>query len=146
MNMKMDLVTSIKNFSTVFIPSTAWLTLEHGNYVLTSPSPMELRPTWSTDNSVMDLLIVNIDSIYQDLRALLQLTHLQHTIILIIGQPFSTVDRLNFGSCASSAHSSNSPGGWWHKNCFHINLNYNYGGPRGFVHLGSGWPSQALLK
>jgi len=53
----------------------------------------------------------------------------------ISGQPFSTVDRLNHGSCARRAHSSNSPGGWWYSHCYNINLNYNYGGSSGFMYL-----------
>ncbi|XP_065892818.1 ryncolin-1-like [Dysidea avara] len=44
----------------------------------------------------------------------------------INGQPFSTVDRLNYGTCARNGHGSNSPEGWWYRNYFHINLNYNY--------------------
>ena len=63
----------------------------------------------------------------------------------IIGQPFSTVDRLNFGSCARRAHGSNSPGGWWYYTCFYI-LNYNYGGPYGFVYLGSKWLTTIEMK
>ena len=64
----------------------------------------------------------------------------------IIGYPFSTVDRLNHGTCARIAHSSNSPGGWWYNNCFHINLNYNYGAPQGFVLLGSKWHFPSFIE
>ena len=52
------------------------------------------------------------------------------------GQPFSTYDKNNRGNyCAVSAHGSKAPGGWWYKNCFYINLNYNYdyGGSDGFI-------------
>ncbi|XP_065892819.1 ficolin-1-A-like [Dysidea avara] len=62
------------------------------------------------------------------------------------GQPFSTVDRLNYGTCARNGHGSNSPGGWWYKSCFHINLNYNYGGPDGFVYFGSKWQSPSFIE
>ena len=48
-------------------------------------------------------------------------------------QPFSTYDKNNHGSCAVNGHGSKAPGGWWFKNCFFINLNYNYGGPSGFI-------------
>ena len=66
----------------------------------------------------------------------------------IIGYPFSTVDRLNHGTCARIAHSSNSPGGWWYNNCFHINLNYNYDhvGSDGFIYLGSKWYSPSFIE
>ena len=30
------------------------------------------------------------------------------------GQPFSTYDKNNYGSCAISGHGSNTPGGWWY--------------------------------
>ena len=52
---------------------------------------------------------------------------------VLSGQPFSTYDRNNYGICAVSGHGSTAPGGWWYKGCFYINLNYNYGGPLGFI-------------
>ena len=54
------------------------------------------------------------------------------------GQQFSTYDRDNdqrFNNCAFNGHGSTAPDGWWYNNCFHINLNYNYGGPSGFIYL-----------
>ena len=52
------------------------------------------------------------------------------------GRPFTTRDRdndANGGNCAIDGHGSTAPGGWWYKNCFYINLNYNYGGRQGFI-------------
>ena len=50
----------------------------------------------------------------------------------INGQQFSTYDRDNDewsnNNCAVNGHGSTAPGGWWYKNCFYINLNYNHGG------------------
>ena len=63
------------------------------------------------------------------------------------GKPFSTFDKSNFGSCAISAHSSKSPGGWWYRSCFYINLNYNYGGSRGFISFDrSTWFSPPFIE
>ena len=54
------------------------------------------------------------------------------------GQQFSTFDRENdlhrSVHCALKSHGSTAPGGWWYWACFHINLNYNYGAPHGFIH------------
>ena len=53
-------------------------------------------------------------------------------------QQFTTYDKDNDpwgGNCAVNGHGSTAPGGWWYKNCFYINLNYNYGGPYGFFWL-----------
>ena len=55
----------------------------------------------------------------------------------INGHQFSTYDRGH--SCAVRGHGSTAPGGWWHNNCFHINLNYNYGGPYGFIYIAGTW-------
>ena len=72
------------------------------------------------------------------------------TIHKLDGQPFSTVDRLNHGTCAQRAHGSNSPGGWWYKDCFHINPNYNfdYDGPYGFIYFRSpgGWLNPSFIE
>jgi len=62
------------------------------------------------------------------------------------GQPFSTVDRLNYGTCARSARGSNSPGGWWYHGCYLINLNFSYGGPQGFIRLGYKWYSPTFIE
>ena len=66
------------------------------------------------------------------------------------GQQFSTYDRDNDQSwsncCAVSVHGSTAPGGWWHRNCFRINLNYNYGGPRGFMLLAGTWYSPTFIE
>ena len=63
---------------------------------------------------------------------------------------FSTRDRDNdgwaYGNCAVSGHRSTAPGGWWHDNCFHINLNYNYGGPQGIMYLGGTWYSPTSIE
>ena len=62
------------------------------------------------------------------------------------GQPFSTYDRNNYGNCAVSGHGSTAPGGWWHRSCFLINLNYNYGGPYGFIYLARAWYSPPFIE
>ena len=55
------------------------------------------------------------------------------------GRPFSTYDNDNsYATCAVNGHST-TPGGWWFRSCFQINLNYNYGGPRGFIYLAYKW-------
>ena len=54
------------------------------------------------------------------------------------GQQFTTYDRDNdpwSDNCATSGHGSTAPGGWWYSFCFQANLNYNYGGPLGFIKL-----------
>ena len=61
------------------------------------------------------------------------------------GRPFSTYDR-HSTSCATRAHGSTAPGGWWYKNCFHINLNYNYGGGHGFVYLPNQWRNPKFIE
>ena len=65
------------------------------------------------------------------------------------GKQFSTYDRDNDrspGNCAVSGHGSTAPGGWWHRNCFLINLNYNYRGPRGFIYLAGTWYSPTFIE
>ena len=55
---------------------------------------------------------------------------------------FSTYDRDNDkwdGNCAVNGYGSTAPGGWWYNVCFYINLNYNYGGPSGFILLANTW-------
>ena len=64
------------------------------------------------------------------------------------GQQFSTRDRDNDNSrnhCALESHGSTAPGGWWHKNCFYINLNYNYGAPNGFIRFDK-WYSPQFIE
>jgi len=73
------------------------------------------------------------------------------TSVPLNGQPFTTRDRDNDRSsrnCAVDGHGTNATGGWWHNNCFYINLNYNYAGPRGFTYLGDKWyyPSFVEMK
>ena len=65
------------------------------------------------------------------------------------GQCFSTRDRdsdQSSGSCAINAHGSTAPGGWWYNNCFHINLNYNFGGRSGFIRLRSSWLNPTFIE
>jgi len=66
------------------------------------------------------------------------------------GQQFSTHDRDNDAwssvSCAVNGHTSKAPGGWWYKDCFTINLNYNYGGPYGFIKLAGTWYSPPFIE
>ena len=67
----------------------------------------------------------------------------------ITGQQFTTYDRDNDqwpDNCAANGHGSTAPGGWWHNNCFFINLNYNYGGPRGFIVLTGTWYSPPFIE
>ena len=60
-------------------------------------------------------------------------------------KPFKTLDQSQGSSCPIRGHDSTAPGGWWYRNCFHINLNYNFGGPRGFVHLDK-WYSPTFIE
>ena len=62
------------------------------------------------------------------------------------GQQFNTYDRDDNHNCAVSGHGSTAPGGWWHYNCFYINLNYNYGGPVGFIQLAGTWYSPIYIE
>ena len=67
----------------------------------------------------------------------------------INGQQFTTYDRDNdpwSDNCAISAHGSTAPGRWWHNNCFFINLNYNYGGPRRFIRLAGTWYTPRYIE
>ena len=70
------------------------------------------------------------------------------TTHLINGQQFSTRNRANDHDkdCAITAHGSTAPGGWWHYNCFHINLNYNHGGPLGFINLAGQWYNPIFIE
>jgi len=70
------------------------------------------------------------------------------TTVPLNGQWFSTRDKANDPRkfCAVSAHSSNAPGGWWYNFCFHINLNYKYGGPTGFIYLAGTWHSPPFIE
>ena len=66
------------------------------------------------------------------------------------GQQFTTYDRDNDvwsdGNCAVKGHGSKAPGGWWYNKCFHINLNYNHGGPHGFMYLTKYWYSIPFIE
>ena len=63
---------------------------------------------------------------------------------------FSTLDIDNDlnkgGHCALKSHGSTAPGGWWHRRCFLINLNYNYGAPRGLIYLDGIWYSPPFIE
>ena len=58
---------------------------------------------------------------------------------------FSTYDRVDSKNCAITGYGSKAPGGWWHRDCFHINLNYNYGGPYGFINLNK-WYTPTFIE
>ena len=68
----------------------------------------------------------------------------------INGKQFSTLDRDNdidsSRHCALKTYGSTAPGGWWHRNCFHVNLNYNYGAPLGFIKLAGTWYSPPFIE
>ena len=65
----------------------------------------------------------------------------------INGYQFSTRDRDSSGSnCATRAHGSTAPGGWWYNTCFHINLSYNHGGPLGFIKLDNKWLNPKFME
>ena len=64
-------------------------------------------------------------------------------------EQFTTYDRDNdqrYDNCAVSGHGSTAPGGWWYNSCFYINLNYNYGGPHGFIYLTRTWYSPSFIE
>jgi len=70
------------------------------------------------------------------------------------GKPFTTRDRDNDynwrDNCAVVGNSglANATGGWWHNNCFHINLNYNYAGPPRypFIYLRDKWHVPSFIE
>lgn len=67
----------------------------------------------------------------------------------ISGQRFTTFDRDNdesSGNCGANAGGNKTPGGWWYKNCFLINLNYNYGESYGLMHIADTWYSPELVE
>ena len=64
----------------------------------------------------------------------------------INNEQFSTYDRVDNYNCAINGHGSTAPGGWWHRNCFYINLNYNHGGRLGFINLASTWYSPPFIE
>jgi len=74
------------------------------------------------------------------------------TAVWLNGQPFTTRDRDNDNhsnkNCAVDGHGTDATGGWWHHNCFYINLNYNYAGPYGFIVPDHKWhiPSFVEMK
>ena len=70
------------------------------------------------------------------------------TTHVLNGQQFSTYDRANdpYKHCAINGHGSTAPGGWWYNSCFYINLNFNHGGPRGFIALAGTWYSPPFLE
>ena len=59
------------------------------------------------------------------------------------GQKFSTYDNDNDrsgGNCAAQVKNAKDNGGWWHNNCWHINLNIKYNPAQyGFMYLGDTW-------
>ena len=59
---------------------------------------------------------------------------------------FATRDRVDINNCAVNGHDSTAPGGWWHRNCFYINLNYNYGGRFGFIKLSGTWYTPKFIE
>ena len=67
----------------------------------------------------------------------------------INGQQFSTYNRDNDQSranCALNGHGEKS-GGWWHKICNHINLNYNHKHKGwGFVLLAYKWYDPKFIE
>ena len=62
------------------------------------------------------------------------------------GQTFQTLDRPQGSSCAVNGHGSTAPGGWWHKECFQINLNYNHKGPSGFIFIDNIWYTPTFIE
>ena len=52
----------------------------------------------------------------------------------------------NKAHCVVNTHLNTAPGGWWHRECFCINLNYNYGGHLEFIALGGMWHSSPFIK
>ena len=67
------------------------------------------------------------------------------------GQQFSTYDRDNDkwsgGHCALNGHGSRAPGGWWHRICNQINLNFDYGTRfYGFILLAGKWYSPPFIE
>lgn len=65
------------------------------------------------------------------------------------GQQFSTYDRDNdesTGNCAAKAGGNVTPGGWWYKNCFLINLNYDYESGYGLLYLAGTWYSPKNIE
>ena len=67
---------------------------------------------------------------------------------ILSGHPFSTYNRSNDRdrNCAINGNGSTAPGGWWHYNCFYINLNYNYRGPLGFIRLARRWYNPPFIE
>ena len=72
------------------------------------------------------------------------------TTLNINGQQFSTLDRDNDKDsnrhCALKSYGSTAPGGWWHKNCFNINLNYSYRARNEFILLANKWYSPPFIE
>ena len=72
------------------------------------------------------------------------------TTSILNGQQFSTLDRDNDnwggGHCALKSHGSTALGGWWHRKCFHINLNYNYGDSQGFIYIAGTYYSLPFIQ
>ena len=59
------------------------------------------------------------------------------------GQKFSTYDNDNdgdSGNCAAQTSNAKDNGGWWHTDCWHINLNIKYKPAQfGFMYIGNRW-------
>ena len=62
------------------------------------------------------------------------------------GRTFKTLDQPQGSHCPINGHTSKAPGGWWYGNCLYINLNYNYGGPRGFINIDNAWYSPTFIE
>ena len=118
-------------------------------HCLTSKGNWELRIDFTLDNGTKSFMHYNhfrvgpaTDNYRLNISGFTGITPTEpFTSYNINGQQFSTYDKDNsyYGNCATSAHGSTAPGGWWYNFCFLINLNYNYGGPHGFIELAGTW-------
>jgi len=62
------------------------------------------------------------------------------------GQTFKTLDQRQGSNCLITGHDSAAPGGWWYYSCFHINLNYNAGGPYGSMYIARKWYNPVFIE
>ena len=134
-----------------------WFGLKAMN-CLTNKGNWELRIDFTFDNGTKSFMHFNhfrvgpaIDNYRLNISGFTGITPTDpFTRHSINGQQFTTYDRDNdvnsYGNCAFKVYSSTTPGGWWYNNCYHINLNYNYGGPVGFTFLGHRWYSPPFIE